>query len=290
MKKQKILMMKGLPASWKSTFTVDFIKKNQSFIRINNDDLRKSINGWVFTKAHETMITAIRRNLIELYLWQGYSIIVDNTNLNPIHEEELRDIASAWLIDLEIKDMNVDVETCVARDKLRWEDKVGEKVIRDMSNKWNYNPAPPREFDIIKQDVSLPKAFVFDIDGTLAYMNGRNPYDFSRVHEDGVHEDVRTMLLNLIPSGYRIFIVSWRGEECSKETMKWLDDNDIPYTDLFMRKEGDKRKDTIIKYEILKNDITPNYYIQWIFDDRDCVVKMAREAGFRVYQVNYGNF
>lgn len=287
---QKLIILRGLPASGKSTWAKEFISKNQKYVRINNDDLRQMLNLGKFSKENEVLITGTRHYLIDKYLKSWYSVIIDNTNLNP-NTVEMDVVVSYWIgAKLEFKDFLVDVDTCIERDKLRWEESVGEKVIREMSNRWNWKPEPPSEFEKIIQDASLPKAFVFDIDGTLAYMRGRSPYDFSKVHEDGVHEDVRQMLLNLIPSGYRIFIVSWRWAECSKETMKWLDDNDIPYTDLFMRKEGDKRKDTIIKYEILKNDITPNYYIQWIFDDRDCVVKMAREAGFRVYQVNYGNF
>jgi len=46
---------------------------------------------------------------------------------------------------------------------------------------------------------------------------------------------------------------------------------------LFMRKESDKRKDTIVKYEILEK-ITRIFHIDYIFDDRDQVVQMAREA------------
>lgn len=59
--------------------------------------------------------------------------------------------------------------------------------------------------------------------------------------------------------------------------------------ELHMRKSNDTRNDAIVKYEILK-ELTKKYYIEGIYDDRARVVKMAREAGFRVYQVNYGNF
>jgi len=56
-----------------------------------------------------------------------------------------------------------------------------------------------------------------------------------------------------------------------------------------MRKAGDKRKDSIVKYEIAK-ELVEKYYIKYVFDDRNSVVKMWREAGFRCLQVADGNF
>ena len=287
---QKLIICRGLPASGKSTWAKEFVRNNPQYVRINNDELRSMLNIGKFSKENEAMISETRHSIISSYLKAWYNVIIDNTNLNPATVEA--DVASAYWTDVkvEFKDFLVDVDECIRRDSLRWEASVGGKVIREMSNKWNWKPEPPREFAVIPQDNSLPKAFIFDIDWTLAYMNGRDPHDFSRVHEDGVHEDVKGILFNLYSLWYKILIVSGRGEECRKETIEWLNSNIIPYDELFMRKLWDKRKDSIVKYEILKNDITPNYYIQWIFDDRDCVVKMARESGFRVYQVNYGNF
>lgn len=59
--------------------------------------------------------------------------------------------------------------------------------------------------------------------------------------------------------------------------------------ELYMRPEGDKRKDSIIKYEILQNLIKENF-IAYVLDDRNQVVKMWREAGLRCLQVQEGNF
>jgi len=35
-----------------------------------------------------------------------------------------------------------------------------------------------------EQDRNLTSAIICDIDGTLAFMNGRNPYDASNCHTD----------------------------------------------------------------------------------------------------------
>jgi phosphoserine phosphatase len=49
------------------------------------------------------------------------------------------------------------------------------------------------------------------------------------------------------------------------------------------------RKDSIVKYEILQ-EIVKEYFIPFVFDDRDQVVRMWREAGLRCLQVASGNF
>ena len=245
--------------------------------------------GKPFSKEVESYVTQSRVYHVNSLLKEWYTVIVDNTNLNPIHEISLKNIAEWFSIPFEIKEFAVDVDTCVERDKLRWESSVWEKVIRDMAKRWNYYPEPPREFEKVVQSFSRD-AFIFDIDGTLAYMNDRSPYDYSKVGTDGCYFDVRSLLVQLHSVGYSIIICSWRKEDCRLETIKWLDDNNIPYDELFMRGSEDNRKDSMVKYEILKDFILPIYYVRWVFDDRDQVVKMWREAGLRCYQVNYGNF
>lgn len=285
---QTLLMLQWLPASWKSSFAQSLLEKDKKFARVNNDELRQSINNWVYSKTNEEMIAFIVNWIITSYLAKWYSVVVDNTNLNPIHKKELNDIAKTYNAEFQIKEFPVDVDTCVERDKLR-SSPVGEKVIRDMAKKWNYYPTPPREFAVIDQDGTLPTAYIFDIDGTLAFMNWRSPYDYTKVGEDECHLDVKRTLLKLAHWGDKIIIVSWRKDDCHFETTKWLEENGIKYDELHMRKSNDTRKDSHVKYDILK-ELTQKYYIEGIYDDRDQVVKMSREAGFRVYQVNYGNF
>ncbi len=282
-------MCRGLPASGKSTWAKEFVKNTPKSVRINNDDLRKSFYWREFNKDDEELITCARSELVLLYLNLWFTVVVDNTNLNPIHQKVLtQDLDQFPRVVFEIKEFAVDVETCVARDKLR-SDKVWEKVIRSMSKQWNYYPEPPREFEKVVQSFG-ENAYVFDIDGTLAYMKDRSPYDYSKVNTDGCYEDIAEMAHILKLEWARIIICSWRKSDCREETIKWLDDNHIPYDELFMRDSDDNRKDSIVKYEILKDFILPRYYVKWVFDDRDQVVKMWREAGLRCYQVNYWAF
>ena len=81
---------------------------------------------------------------------------------------------------------------------------------------------------------------------------------------------------NLIASGYDIIIVSGREASCIKETTKWLFDNGIYYNKIYMREEGDKRCDSIVKREIAERHILPAYNVRGVFDDRQRVVDMWR--------------
>lgn len=283
---QKLIMCRGLPWSGKSTWAKEYVKSTAKSVRINNDDLRASFYGRKFSKEDEGMITQLRNSIIRDYVVCWYTVVVDNTNLNPIHESSLRDLVVdiKWII-FEIKEFAVDVQTCIERDKLRGADSVWEKVIRDMAKRWNYYPEPPREFDKVVQSFWEP-CIIVDIDWTIAKMGDRNPYDYTKVHLDTPHNDI-ILLIDMIKSisKYKVILCSGRKDDCREETIKWLSDIGFHYDELLMRKSDDNRKDSIVKYEILVNDIIPKYFVEYVFDDRNQVVKMWREAGLRCLQV-----
>ena len=59
----------------------------------------------------------------------------------------------------------------------------------------------------------------------------------------------------------------------------------IPYKQLYMRKTGDKRDDTIVKEEIFKEFIEPEYIVLGVIDDRNKVVRMWERLGLKVMKV-----
>jgi len=137
------------------------------------------------------------------------------------------------------------------------------------------------------------KTWICDIDGTLALMNGRGPFDWSRVGEDLPNEPVISVVKSFISSDYHIVYMSGRMEEARKQTELWLDVNvhgkyrGFP---LFMRADGDYRPDMVVKKELYENHILGNYDVAGVIDDRDQVVKMWRDLGLTCFQVAEGNF
>jgi hypothetical protein len=63
----------------------------------------------------------------------------------------------------------------------------------------------------------------------------------------------------------------------------------IPYTNLYMRATGDRRKDWIVKAEMWEQ-IQKKYNILGMVDDRAQVVDFARRLGYKVFQVDAGEF
>ena len=224
-------------------------------VRINNDDLRASFYGRKFNRDDEDSLSVIRDWMIYRYLLEWYTVVVDNTNLHIKHENNLRNWADMCKVIFEIKEFAVDVQTCIERDKLRGEASVGERVIRDMAKMYKYYPEPPREFDRVVQSFWEP-CIIVDIDWTIAKMGDRNPYDYTKVHLDTPHNDI-ILLIDMIKSigKYKVILCSGRKDDCREETIKWLSDVWFHYDELLMRKSDDNRKDSIVKYEILVNDI-----------------------------------
>lgn len=136
---------------------------------------------------------------------------------------------------------------------------------------------------------------IFDIDGTLALRTGRDPYDETRVGEDAPNWPVFTILSSLYQSGIDPIFVSARKESSRKDTAIWLaghlaEIGVFTAMHLFMRADGDYRKDVEVKEDILDFEILPKFTIFAVFDDRDQTVQMWRRRGFTCLQVRDGNF
>lgn len=132
------------------------------------------------------------------------------------------------------------------------------------------------------------RAIICDIDGTLAHMGDRSPYDWHKVGIDTVDQVIIDLLRRY--DNRTIILVSGRDEVCRKETVEWLNENQVPFNHLFMRAYNDNRKDNIVKQEIYKRDIKDKFTIEFVLDDRNQVVKMWRDNGLKCLQVAEGNF
>ena len=153
--------------------------------------------------------------------------------------------------------------------------------------------------------------YIFDIDGTLANVEHRvhfiqqNLKDwksfFSTCERDEPIFPVIETLKKLRKGGAEIWIWSGRSDEVKKETVAWLRKYDCSYSGLFlgqfsfdsfkMRKVGDHRPDTELKYEWLSQIEPPEFNrIVGVFEDRASVVDMWRKAGITCFQVAPGEF
>lgn len=284
----ELIMLRGLPGAGKSFWSREYQKKNPNTKRVNKDSLRDLLDNGHWNKPNESFVLKVRNFIVTEALRKGHNIIVDDTNFSPNHEKKLRELAKIQGANFTIKDFtDISVERCIAQD-LKRTNSVGEKVIREMYNKYLRPKA-----EAPKRDPKLPTIVLCDIDGTIATMKDRSPYDWQRVDEDDVNEPVASLvrLLNSCESKYEVILFSGRDEVCRGKTESWLAINGIPYKELHMRAKDDMRKDSIVKKELYEKYVAGKYNVMFVLDDRDQVVSMWRhELGLPVFQVNEGNF
>ena len=294
----KLIMTQGIPASGKSTWAKEeVLKSNGRTKRVNKDDLRAMIDANQWSKAREKDILAVRDLIIEYHLSNGNDVIVDDTNFSAKHEKKLEELAAKHEALFEIKSfLDVPLATCILRNAKR-ENPVPENAIRSMFNTYVKKKGQVAQYQKPPHNPELPTCIIVDIDGTLAHITDRSPYDYSKVSTDVPDENVVEIvrryasrdILDDVPSTY-VIIVSGRENDCQAETLQWLADNNIPYDELYMREAGDYRDDRIVKKEIYDKWIKPRFNVRFVLDDRDRVVKMWREEGLKVLQVAEGDF
>lgn len=279
---KKIILLKGLPGSGKSYWAK--AQCNAETVRVNKDDIRAMMGG-EFSKGKENITLAIRDQAVIQALKQGKTIIVDDTNFAPQHEARMREIALAFDAQVEIMLFDTPVADCIKRDAAR-PNPVGKAVIMDMYRKY-LKPLP----EPVQHNPELPTCIIVDIDGTLAHMTGRSPYDYTRVHEDVVDEKIQWLANNVARDAMaKMIVLSGRKDDCRDETSRWLMDNNISFDYLLMRKSEDDRPDWIVKKEIYERYIKGKYNVLFVIDDRDQVVTMWRDEGLKCLQVAEGNF
>lgn len=281
----KLIMLRGLPASGKSTKAEEIIAGGGEFYRVNRDLLRKMLHNNVFTHQREKVTIETQQLIVAQMLSEGKNVIVDDTNLGEKHVDMWKTLADLYEANFEIIDMmeGLSVAECVRRNEFR-EPGVPHGVIENMALQYGYT--------------DKKKIVVCDIDGTVADLTHRLQYAkgetkdwkkfFSLLSGDTPRSEVYRAANELARENDALLVfVSARPEDYRRETVQWLRDNFMLYDNLIMRRKGDKRQDTEVKCDIY-NRYLKGYSIVRVFDDRPSVIRMWRELGLEVEDVGSG--
>jgi predicted kinase len=322
---QKIILTVGIPASSKTTWSKEEVKKNpEGITRINRDDLRSMMSNYHFSDSNEKLVTAAKTFMIQQALRYGRDIIIDETNLNRRNFDDICKLVREMNVECMVmeKPFFVELDEAIARDAARpGHGKVGEEVVRKFWKKaggTQHKHYKPR-VEIIqrqteqsvaankpKMNPSLPQAIVCDLDGTLSLFNSirsdgsvdvryaeahtRSPYDAAKCHNDMLNDSVAAVIEAMHKADYKIIFCSGREDLYREQTVAFIEKHlGVPY-ELHMRKTGDLRKDSIVKEEIYHGNIAPNYNVFLVLDDRTSVVAFWRSKGLPCWQVAPGDF
>lgn len=282
--------------------------------RVNLDDFLTMLHGRGHGHLSSDDLKLAQRmllNCVRSIAGSGRDVIVDNTHLSTrfpdLVRDELGDEHYYALEDFTV----VPLETCIRQDKVRAEANpsayVGHDEIIKLHAKgrslqqrfggpglprWMSQLNEPDGIDLYVPDPSLPSAYIFDVDGTLALHANRGPYDTSRYYTDVLEQRLATIASSLRedPRDYRILVLTGRYEEHRSVTEHWLDENGFQFDELHMRADGDSRRDNVIKLELFNKHVRDRFNVGAAFDDRDRVVRLWRRLGLLTLQCAYGDF
>lgn len=304
----ELIVTRGLPASGKSTWAKAWVAADpQGRVRVNRDDLRMMMFGSYWGEGvDEKAVTDVEEAMVKAALAKGKSVVVDATHLKASY-------ASKWYkfsANVSFQDFPYPPRILVETDRERMERGergVGAAVILEMARRYHIKedgilPEYPRNTGALPYFAPyIPgeaPAYSFDIDGTLARMVARGPYDTSLYHTDVADRSMSELFWHLqdavrgseVPAEF--LVLSGRDEEFKPVLIEWLKgwSLDIPEENIFMRPKGDLRNDAIIKSELVDKHYSGVYDVIMHFDDRNRVVDALRSKGMKVAQVEPGDF
>lgn len=308
-----IYILSGVSGSGKTTFAETLLQENINRVRLNRDDLRKTlfnvnqIDTSYYARKDirrcENLVSEIIDQSMYDMLNKGLDIVLDNTHLKEKYITDiirkfnhLSDINLIFTHDLSKETLNI-FKTRL-EDRYKGSDNIQEKISY-VDRQWNQyrnlkqifvedNILFPQSNPQIIFDKSLPAVYGFDIDGTLALKGDRDIFDDSKLHLDTEIQEVGEVLRALYARGYGIIFLSGRQDSCKETTQKWLEDNGLWFdnAEIFMRAAKDQRCDSIVKEELLREYVVPKYNLVGIFDDRMRVNRTWYKLGVFCFNTN----
>lgn len=285
----KLVMLKGLPASGKTTYAAT-VCKEQNWKRVNRDLIRTMLHFDSWTGKNESVTVDIEKMVARELIMKGFNVIVDDCNLNPKNADMWKEVAKSAKVEFSTKNFDTPYTDCMYRDLLR-EKSVGEHVIANMAFQYSLQGIPKKSIVICDIDGTVANTdhrvhFVQTPEGATDFVKDWKAF-FAAMEKDTPREDVREILNEYIETGHTIVFVSGRPDTYRKQTESWLETHGFEANFLFMRSSKDSRPDTQVKSEIYDKYFADKEVVK-VIDDRPSVIRMWKEKGLDVVDVGKG--
>lgn len=290
--RNKAIILKWLPASWKSSLAEQYKEIwysvfNRDQVRLENPLLKES---WIADMERQ-------------FILAGYNqIVIDSTHMRQKSLESIKTFCQWAWYEVEIVDMFTEIDwyqyhtdyepamlmeyldECLRRNRLReWHKRVPDSVIYQMFLQ-NYEL-----FDCQKNWY-----VIVDIDGTVADLTHRLHYlEEKPKNYDAFYDEVdKDLPINQVidivrdlSEKYFIVITSGRTNKTCDKTINWLSRNGVPYDALLMKQWYFIQTDIEAKTSIYNKCLKGKNIIMSI-DDRPSIVALWRSFWIFTIDVN----
>lgn len=134
-----LAVARGLPASGKTTWARNYTQTFPGALRVNLDDLRQLMFNGVYSSETEFAVQRAEVALVTQSLLLGYTVLVDDTNIQRYKLGQLAAIALLFNVPLYLYDFYTPVATCLARNGERSVGRVPDDRLREMDVILNRN-------------------------------------------------------------------------------------------------------------------------------------------------------
>ncbi len=283
---KQLILTVGASSSGKSFWAESFIRNRDNWVNLNRDDVRfntftQGKRDWLsykFSKKNENRVTKIIEGFSEEAVAQGCNIIVSDTNLSEKTRNKWKQFAKDNNYTYSEKLFVEDWDTLRKRN-LQREGGIEQGILWSQYLRMNdYVGRTTYKGNPLKSD-----AVIIDIDGTVASMEGiRKPFEWDKVGLDSPRQEVIDMVQGILTESVGTIPIFLSGRDgcCLEDTYDWILEN-VMYGDrgfyLFMRDEGDSRKDKVVKEELFWKYIANNFNVISAIDDRKSVLELWEE-------------
>lgn len=151
--KKKIILLRGLPGSGKSTIAKKFLDEHPvDYVRISRDDIRRMLSP-IWSQDIEAIVYTIKDSAIHNALRNGYNIIIDECH-SKLKADDYQEYVVKYDVNIEIWNVRRDVNTCVAQNNQReGVAKLDPAYIYELNEKFNWNEIDFKDINVIYKEL-----------------------------------------------------------------------------------------------------------------------------------------